>query len=173
MTLLPHLVNGLALGGGLELARHLAVVGAGGVEQQQAVSGGRGVEHHHGIARHGHGMGEGVKYRDFLGAWRTQVLQQQRAGWFVQCLAARGHYFVNVFLGLGARVDALHAEVRHLARQRIGEMGGGIGGAEMHRDTARREADRDGRGYGGLADTALAHDHDEPAPGGGQFIREL
>jgi hypothetical protein len=45
-----------------------------------------------------------------------------------------------------------------------------IGGAQVHGLAALHEPQRQGRGDRRLADAALAHHHDQPVPGGGQFV---
>jgi hypothetical protein len=50
------------------LAHDVAVVSAGGVEQQQRVAGGRGVHHHELAARLADDAREGLEHRDLLGA---------------------------------------------------------------------------------------------------------
>jgi hypothetical protein len=61
------------------LAHDLAVVGAGGVEQQQGVAGGRGVHHHELPARLADDAREGLEHGDLFGAGRAQVFLQQGA----------------------------------------------------------------------------------------------
>ena len=51
-----------------------------------------------------------------------------------------------------------------------GDMGGRIGGRQLHRMTAPGQRDGDGRRHGGLADAALAHGQDDAASGLGEFV---
>ena len=59
-----HGIGSVALRG----ASDLAVVALGGVEQEQGMPGGRGVEDHEVVSRFGHGAGEGPTDGDLLGA---------------------------------------------------------------------------------------------------------
>ena len=91
-----------------ELARHLPVVGAGRVHQQQRVAGRCGVQHDEGAARLADDAREGVEHRDLLGAGRVQVLQQQRPLCRVELGRLGRHDLVDVALRLDLRVDAAH-----------------------------------------------------------------
>ena len=147
-----------------EIARHLPVIGAGRVHQQQRVARRGGVQHHEGAARLRDDAREGVEDRDLLGAGRAQVLQQQRAPFLVEMGAARGHDLVDVALRLGLRVDAVDAQARQVPGHRHGQVGRGIGRAQVDVMPALDQADGQRGGDRGLADAALAHDHDQPVP---------
>ena len=146
------------------------MVGTRGVHQQQAVAGGCGVEHDEGRARLIDHAAEGVEHRHLLGAGRLQVLQQQGPALFVEVLAARGHDLVDVGGGLGLRVDAADLEAVQAAAQRLGHVGRWVGGGQVHAVATLHQADRQRGGDGGLAHAALAHDHDQPVTGRGQFV---
>src|SRR5688500_3607859 len=60
-------------------ARHLAVIRLGGVEQQERVTRGRGVQNDESAFAFGDGTGESTEDRDLLGAWRTEIFLQQFA----------------------------------------------------------------------------------------------
>jgi hypothetical protein len=68
------------------------------------------------------------------------------------------------------RVDAAHLQARQAAAERVGQVGGRVGGGQVHAVAALHQAHRQRRGDGGLAHAALAHDHDQAVPRGGQFI---
>jgi hypothetical protein len=72
----------------------------------------------------------------------------------------------------GGGIDAADAQVWNVVLQRAGHMGGGVGGGEQHPVAAPGEAERHGRGNGGLADAAFAHGHHHAVAGGGQSIDE-
>ena len=80
----------------------------------------------------------------------------------------------HVVLAHAAELDVL--DQNHLVLllgERLLEVGGRVGGGEMNAVAALHQGHRQRGGDGGFAHATLAHDHDEPAPGGGQFIREL
>ena len=56
------------------------------------------------------------------------------------------------------------------AVQRVGHVGGRVGGGEVHAVTALHQADRERGGDGGFAHAAFAHDHDEAVARGGEFV---
>jgi hypothetical protein len=59
------------------------------------------------------------------------------------------------------RVDAADRQVLQRAVQRLGQVRGGVGGAQVHRQAAPGQFHRHGRRQRGLADAALAHQHDQ------------
>ncbi len=152
------------------LLHHLAVVGAGGVHEQQAVAGGRGVEHHKGGARFVDDAAEGVEHGHLFGAGRLQVFEQQGLALFVERLATRGHDLGDVGLGLGLGVDAADLEAFEAAVQRVGHVGRRVGGGEVHAVAALHQAHGERGGDGGFAHAAFAHDHDEAVARGGEFV---
>jgi hypothetical protein len=95
-----------------KLAHHLAVVGTGGIHQQQGVTRRRRVQHHKGAARFAHHARERVEDGHFFGAGRAQVFQHQRFLLRVQLGAFGGHDLVHVALCLHDGVDAVHPQAR-------------------------------------------------------------
>ena len=69
----------------------------------------------------------------------------------------------SALIGSGFRrgIDLAERQPIHLTRQRLRDMGGGVGGAEMHGMAAAGEHHRDGRRHRGLAHAAFAHGHDD------------
>ena len=80
------------------------------------------------------------------------------------------HDLVHVALRFDLGIDAVDAQTRHVAIERSREVRSRVGGAEVNGlaslDQPQRQRSRDRR----LADTALAHHHDQPVPCGRQFI---
>ena len=69
---LPHRVRQVA-----HRSRDFAMVGLGRIQQQDGVSGGRGIENHEAVLPFGHGSRERTEHRDFLGTGGSQVLLEQ------------------------------------------------------------------------------------------------
>ena len=152
------------------LLHHLPVVGTGGVHQQQAVAGGRGVQHHKSAARFIHHAAEGMEHGDFFGAGRLQVFEQQRLALFIQRLAARRHDFCNVSLGFRLGVDAADFQVRQTAVEGLRHMRRRVGGGQVNAVAALHQPYGQRSGNRGFADAALAHDHDQAVAQRGQFV---
>ena len=153
-----------------QLAHHLAVVGARGVHQQHGVPGGRRVQHHVSTARLSHHARKRMEHGHFFGAGRLQVFQHQSPLLRVQPRPLGRHDFVHIALGLHQRVNAVDPQAVHHALQRTGQVGRRVGGAQVHGFAALHQAQGQRGGDRGLANAAFAHDHDQAAPGAGQFI---
>ena len=81
---------------------------------------------------------------------------------------------VAVALGLGRRIDPLDRQaVGGVVAERVGEVGGGVGGRECDLVAAVGERDRDRGCDRGLADPALAHRHHDSAPGAIELVDQL
>jgi hypothetical protein len=116
---------------------------------------------------------EGVEHGHLFGAGRLQVFQHQGLAIGIQVLAFGGHDFGDVGLGFGHGVYAVHLQAGQLARQRLADVGGRVGGGEVDAVAALHQAHGQRGGDGGFAHAALAHDHDEPVPGAGQLVGQL
>ena len=141
------------------------MVGAGGIQQQQRVPGGCGIDDDEaapGFAEH---PGELLEYRDLLGAGGQQVLGQHRPSGFVQVFALRGHHMVAVGLDRRHGIDAGDLQAVDGAVQCLGEVRRRVRGGQVHLAARLGQRDGDGRGDGGLADPALAHAHDQSVIG--------
>ena len=167
-----HHRRGEVGGAAAHLAHDLPVIGAGGVEQQQGVAGGRGVHHHKLAPRLADDPGEGLEDGDLLGAGRTQVFFQQRPALGVELGALGIEHMLAVARRLGGRVDAADGELIERAFQRLGQVGGRVGGGEMHRQAAPGKLHRHRRGEGRLAHAALAHQHHQPVAVGGDAVHQ-
>ena len=147
------------------LPSDLAVVGAGRIEQQQGVPGGRGVEDDEPPAGLEHHVRELLEDGDLVGAGRLQVLGERGPAGVVQRGALACHDPFPV-LGDGVcGVDAGDREVLVLAVEGVGQVGRRIGRRQQHVIAPVRQLERDGGGDGRLADAALAHAHDQRRPG--------
>ena len=146
------------------------MIGLGGVEQQDGVTGWRGVEDNEALAAAIDLAGKRPEDGDFLGAGRTQVFleQRQRAG--VERAARLAHDFLGVSGHFGCRVDAADGNAGNFAVDRSSDVRRRIGGRQMHLVPALRQRDGDGGSDGGLADAALAHGHDDAVAGCCQFV---
>ena len=79
-------------------------------------------------------------------------------------------YLLAIALGFGLWIDPADAQVIQCAIERIRQMGGRIGGGQMHRIATARQFNRQRRGQGRFADPALAHQHDQTVTVSGNFI---
>ena len=137
------------------------MIGAGRVHQQQGMTCRRGIEHHERAPCFLHNPREGVENGDLFGAGRAQILAQQGLSLGVEVATAIRHDLLDIALRLRLRVDSVDPQTGNLSRERDREMGCGIGRAEVGGMTAFHQAEGDGGGDRGLADAALAHDHDQ------------
>jgi hypothetical protein len=168
-----HHRRGEVHAGAAHLAHDVAVVGAGGVEQQQGVAGGRGVHHHELPARLADDAREGLEHGDLLGAGRAQV--------FFQHGAARRH---RAAAPLVASTWGGSASVTSCGSMRLTVRCSSVpssvsarcaAGSEVVRCTGRprrRQFHRHRRGQRGLAHAALAHQHDQAVAIGGDVVHQ-
>jgi hypothetical protein len=78
-----------------------------------------------------------------------------------------------VALGFGVGVDAADSlRWGSAAVQRVGQVGGRIGGGQVHRQAAPGQLHGHGRRQGGLADPALAHQHHQAVAVGGDAVHQ-
>ena len=145
------------------LALQFAVVGLARVQQQERVAGRCGVEDDKAARPVCNFAGEGTKHRDLLRARRAQIFLQQRASGRIHPSALRLHDFGLIGRRLRRGINFAECQPVHLPGQRLRNMRGWIGRAQMHRMTPPREHHRDGGGHGGLAHASLAHRHDHSA----------
>ena len=82
-----HHRRGVVQAGTAHLARHFAVISAGRIQQQQGVSGGRGIHHHELLAGFPDNAGKRLEHGDFLGTGRAQVFFQQRTALCIELCA--------------------------------------------------------------------------------------
>ncbi len=94
------------------LAQHLAVVRLGCVEQQDGVTGRRGVEHDETVLPLRDRARERAEHRDLLGAGRAQILGEHGAPLLVQLFADRPHDLGAVGFRFPFGVDASHLQLR-------------------------------------------------------------
>ena len=102
-----------------------------------------------------------MEHGDFLGAWRSKILAQQRLTLLVEVTATARQYFCDIPLGLDPGVDPIDRQARHRAINDESDVSCRIGRAEMDGMTSLRQSHGDGGGNRRLSDAALAHDHDE------------
>ena len=149
------------------------MVSLAGVEQQQRVPGRRGIEHDERLLAAGNLAGERPEYRDLLGAGRAQIFFEQRSARFIHVAPGRLHHMSRVGLRLGCRINPPDRQLRLRVTQSVGHVRGGIGRREMHGKPALGQGDRDGSRERRLADTTLAHRHDDAVPALCDFIDEI
>ena len=152
---------------------HFALVALRGVEQQEGVAGGCGVEHDDPLACRVDRARERAEHGDLLGAWRAQVFFEQRAALLVEADRGREHLF-GVAGRFDCGVDALHQQaVWRGIGQRVGDVSGGVGRGEGDVVAAVDQRDRDRGRERRLADSAFAHRHDDAVAGGVQLVDQL
>ena len=147
------------------------MVSLGGIQQQQRVSGRRGVQYHKGVLALGHRAGKGAKHRDFLRARRPQILRQQRPTARIKLLPGSGHDGFDIHPRLGHRINPAHLQPHYLPDRRR-NMRRRIGGAQMHSGPAPGQFGGNGGGNRGFAHPAFTHGHDYPMANRHQFIHQ-
>ncbi len=167
-----HHRRGEVHAGAAHLAHDVAVVGAGGVQQQERVASGRRIHHDKLLAGFADGAREGLEDGDFFGARRAQVFFEQCASGGIQFRALGRQHLLAVALGDLVRVDAAHGEVLQRAAQRLLQVGCRVRRGQMHRKAPVRQFHRDGGGQRGLADAALAHQHHQAVAVDGNAIHQ-
>ena len=133
-----------------QVADDLAVVGAGGVHEEQGVSGGGGVHDHEPVGGLLDGCGEGLEDGHLLGAGRAQVLGEVGPSVVVQARALGVHDVAPV---VGDRLSGSMLETSKVRRiaDGPGEVSGRIGGGQEHVLAAIGQADSDRGGHRRLA----------------------
>lgn len=111
-----------------------------------------------------------LKYRNFLGAGRAQVFFQQGAARVVQIFAFGLEDVLAVIFCFGVGVNAADRQVRHLARQRLIQVRGGVGGGQVNGEASLCQRYRQGCGHRRFAHAALAHRHNQAAACLRQFV---
>lgn len=129
----------------IESLRYLTMIRADGVHQQQRMSRRCGIEDDERTASLLDDARECVEDSNFLGAWRTQILKQQRAPLFVEIGALRGHDLVDIAPRLFLRIDATYPQARQFASDSAGNMRGRIGSAQVYGLAALNETDGQSR----------------------------
>ncbi len=118
-----------------QLPGDLAMVGTGGVEEQQCVPGRCGVDDDECVSRFADDAGERLElqleHRDFLGAGRAKLFGEHRAALLVEHGALGGQHMIAVGAGRFDRVDARHPQVFRCSVERVGEVAGGVGGGQV------------------------------------------
>jgi hypothetical protein len=143
------------------LAFEFAMIGLAGIEKEQRVAGGRGVEHDEAFRALADFAGKGAEHGDFLGAGRAQVFFEQGAAGGVHLSALICQDLGCVGGGFGSGIDLAEREAVQPPSERLRDVRGGIGGAEMDAVTAFREQHGDSGGDRRFADAAFAHGHDD------------
>ena len=152
-----------------QVADDLAVVGAGGVHEEQGVSGGGGVHDHEPVGGLLDGCGEGLEDGHLFGAGRAKVLGEVGPTVGVQARALGVHDVAPV---VGHRLDGIDTgdlEGRRFA-DRPGEMRGRVGGGQQHVLAAVGQTDGDRRSHRRLPDAAFPHDHNQSVVLGRQLL---
>src|SRR5664280_1293718 len=121
------------------------------------------IEHHEGAPRFRDNMRESMEHGDFLGAWRSKILKQQRPALLVEVTAAACQYFSDIPLRLDPGVDPVDRQARHRAINYESDVSCRIGRAEVDGMTPLAQSHGNGGGNRRLSDPAVAHDHDETA----------
>ena len=135
-----------------------------GIQQQQGVTGRRGVEHNKGVFALGHRAGKRAEHGDFLGARRTQIFLQQCAAIGVEIFAGGRQHMLDVVPRLRLRVNPADLHPGDLSRCRR-NVCCRVGGAQMNFETAPRQFGCNGGGDGGFANAAFAHRHNDATLG--------
>src|SRR5665647_3957385 len=89
------------------------------------------IEHHEGAPRFRDNMRESMEHGDFLGAWRSKILKQQRPALLVKVTAAACQYFRDIPLRLDPGVDPVDRQARHRAINDESDVSCRIGRAEV------------------------------------------
>ena len=143
----------------VHLARNIAVIRAGRVQQQQRMTGGGGVHHDELLACFADRARKSLEHGDFLGAGRAQIFFQQCASCRVELCALGGEYMLAVTLGLQLRIDPAHRQIVERTIERVGQMSGRVRRRQVDRQAATGQFDRHRSGHRGLADAAFTHQH--------------
>jgi len=154
------------------VAQDFAVVGLGGVEQEQGVAGGGGVEYDESVSAVGDGAGEGLENGDLFGAGGAEFLFEKFAPRVVEVGARGVQHVLDVSSGLLAGVDAGDFQIGKPLSEGLGHMCGGIGGGKMDGMSAGGQSPGDGGGEGGFADASLAHGEDHAGTVGFELVDE-
>jgi hypothetical protein len=117
--------------GGTGLAFEFALIGFAGVEEEERVAGGGGVEDDEAVGAAADLASEGAEDGDFFGAWGAEVFLEEGAAGVVHQGALAGDDFGGIGGGFCGWVDAAEGETVDFAVERLGEMGGGVGGGEV------------------------------------------
>ena len=114
------------------LSHHIAMEGPRGVEEQQGVTGGRGVDDDELMSSAEHDLGELLEHSDLFGARRQEILREIRAPRIIELGALARHHAVSILLRGLDRINAGHAKVRQGIDKNIGEVSRGVCRCQVH-----------------------------------------
>ncbi len=155
------------------IPQHLPVIGLGGIQQQERVPGGGGVQHYKLILTLCHRLRKGLKDRNLLRTGGAQFLFEQGPAGFIQILAGAGQHLLHVGTGDVGRVDAGDLQIRQGHTHTVGHVGGRIGGGKMNRKSAQGQPSGDSRGQSGFTHPAFSHGQHHSRTSGGNTVHQF
>ena len=140
------------------------------------MAGGGGVEHDETVRGRRHRAGEGAEHGDLDRARRAQVLFEHGPGGRVHPCSGLGQDLGGIGSGDLFRVYTAHpqrAQAAGVSPHHGGDVGGRVGGSELHRVAPARQFDSDPRRQSCLPDPALAHREDKPPAALGHLVDQF